>query len=82
MVPAMERLPSFFAFPTRDGCGQRPQKTKAPAKKPGQMFQLFWDIFKNACHKFSKLFPILQQHCDYLEELNYCNLSYSQFLFY
>jgi len=45
-----ERSKQLLSLPSRRGTGVgRAHKTQiSPSEKPGLMFQLFWDIFKNA----------------------------------
>ena len=45
-----ERSDQLLSLPSwrRAGVGRAHKIKTAPAKMPGLMFQLFWDIFKNA----------------------------------
>ena len=46
---AKKEVISFFPCPPNEGqVWAAPINRTSPSKKPGLMFQLFWDIFKNA----------------------------------
>jgi len=63
----------IMSYSTRNGCGQSPQCKKAPAYKPGLMFNYFWTFSKalykapsQSTRKILNLNPLFKKTLDLL----------------